>query len=591
MNALTEMAEKTVAQVVVETLAEIGVRHVFGVPSGGWVDYMEALRRTDGIDFVLTTHEGGAGFMAAVCGRLTGVPGVCFGTFGPGATNLSTGVGCAFLDRSPVVALTDEMAESMRARTTQMGIDHQALFAPITKKTTRLELGRVREILLDAAHLAMSERPGPVHIGLPLGLSPEMEAAPGRIDSEATLQTYSPPPPPAAASNDLLEEMVRHFGAAEKPVLAVGLGAVRAGAQEKILAIAEQFSLPIVLTPMAKGMVPESHPCYAGVLFHALSDQVGATHQQADLVLAVGYDPVEFNFEAWMPKVPLVNIDTVAADIDTSTYDLAVDVVGNIGASLQYLLEHRLMEGRVEKGWDLRALAERRRRMFEQLSAHARHSSDGGLPPEDDGFGPRAALDILRDVLPDDGIMTADVGAHLHLIGQRWPTPRPGAQLMTNGWSSMGYAIPAAIAAKLCHPERPVCAVVGDGGFLMTAGELAVAVRERLPIVFVLLADSELALIRIKQERKGNPMYGTPVGGTLAGDGLPATSPTASPVTPPPPASSVFGVPMTRATNAVELESALRAGFAADGPRIVEAIINPEEYEGLVLRNDRGGNS
>jgi acetolactate synthase-1/2/3 large subunit len=308
---------------------------------------------------------------------------------------------------------------------------------------------------------------------------------------------------------------------------------------------------------MAKGMVPEGHASYAGVLFHALSDQVGATHQQADLVVAVGYDPVEFNFEAWMPNVPLVNIDTVAADIDTDVYDVAVDVVGDIAASLDYLLALECGEKERKKDWDLDALADRRRRMFEQLS------------PRGEVFGPRAALDVLRNVLPDEGFMTGDVGAHLHLIGQKWPTPKPLLQLMTNGWSSMGYAIPAAIAAKLCHPDLPVCAVVGDGGLLMTAGELAVAVRERLPIVFVLFADRELALIRIKQEKRGNPIYGTPVGDAQAD-------------------ASLFGVLMTRAASAAEFERALRAGFAADGPTIVEAMIDPGEYDDLVLRNDRG---
>jgi acetolactate synthase-1/2/3 large subunit len=573
------MADKTVAQVVVETLAEIGVRHVFGVPSGGWVDYMEALRRTDGIDFVLTTHEGGAAFMATVCGRLTGVPGVCFGTFGPGATNLSTGVGCALLDRSPVIALTDEMPESMRGRTTQMGIDHQALFAPITKKTTRLEKGLIREILLDAAHVAMSERPGPVHIGLPLGLSREMEVTAGAGNSRAATQAFSPPPPAAAAGNDLLEEMGRLFQAARKPVLAIGLGAVRAGVEEEITALAELYGLPVVLTPMAKGVLQNSHPNYAGVLFHALSDHVGRTHRQADLVVAIGYDPVEFNLEAWMPDAPLLNIDTVAADLDTSKFDLAVDVVGDIATSMYCLLGLDQGEIAVGKDWDQPALNERRRHMFEQLSA----SENAATPKR--GIDPRAALDILREALPGDGIMTADVGAHLHLIGQKWPTPWAGAQLMTNGWSSMGYAIPAAIAAKLCHPQLPVCAVMGDGGFLMTAGELAVAVRERLPIVFVLFTDRELALIRIKQERKGNPAYGTPVGGAPV-EGAAPSAPDARPLAIH--QANVFGVPMTRTSSADEFELSLRAAFEADGPTIVEAIIDPGEYDDLVLRNDRG---
>ena len=163
---------------------------------------------------------------------------------------------------------------------------------------------------------------------------------------------------------------------------------------------------------------------------------------------------------------------------------------------------------------------------------------------------------------------------------------------MTNGWSSMGYAIPAAIAAKLCHPELPVCAVVGDGGFIMTAGELAVAVREKLPIVFVLFADSELALIRIKQQRRGNPVYGTPVGEAL-GEGALAEGSSSVPSRGEEtrPTATVFGVPMIRARNATEFETALRVGFAADGPTIVQAVIDPREYDDLVLRDDRGNAS
>jgi acetolactate synthase I/II/III large subunit len=540
------MAERKVATVVIETLRELGVRHVFGVPSGGWVDYMEALRCTDGIDFVLTTHEGGAAFMADVCGRLGEAPGVCFGTFGPGATNLSTGVGSALLDRSPMIALTDEMAAPMRGRTTQMGIDHQALFRPITKHTTRLDAASVRRTLFDAAALAMSERPGPVHIGLPVGLSGQVAAEEG----PQQLQLADVPAAPPAA----LAEALAVFETASKPVFAVGLGAVRAGLGPQIRELAERFGIPVVLTPMAKGLLSEDHPCYAGVLFHALSDRVAQTHQQADLVVAIGYDPVELNLEVWLPPAPLLNIDTVAVDLDRAAHRLAADVCGDIAATLAAFaaLPPR------RRDWDLAALARRRADMF------------AALRPEATLFGPCAALDILRELLPADGIMSCDVGAHIHLIGQKWPTPGPGLQLMTNGWSAMGFGIPAAIAAKLCRPQATVCAVLGDGGFLMTVGELAVAVREKLKIVFVLLTDNDLALIRIKQERKGNPVYGTPVRaqGTIGGDNL-------------------FGVPVLSADNPADFRAALVRAFAADGPVVVEAVIDSREYDELVLRKDR----
>jgi len=546
-GALMRENERTVAAQVVGALRELGVKYVFGVPSGGWVDYMEALRQAGDIEFVLTTHEGAAGMMADVCGRLGPAPGVCFGTFGPGATNLATGVGEALLDRSPMIALTDEMPASMRGRTTQMGIDHQALFQPLTKKTTRLRADAVRSILFDAARTALQERPGPVHVGLPVGLSAEPAVA-ENLNFEAA-------PAVAPAHKALLEQAAQLFLKSRKPILAVGLGAVRAGVRDAIRQLAEKHGIPVVLTPMAKGMLPEDHPCYGGVLFHALSDIVGQTHAQTDLVIGIGYDPVEFNYESWLPRsAPLVSFDVMPADLDTSNYTLAVNAVGHIGHSLQSLLA--LPANR--KGWDLDALAARRRAIFAKLA------------PSPSGFGPKAALAVLRGVLPDDGIMTCDVGAHTHLIGQLWRTPAPGLQIMTNGWSTMGFGIPAAIAAKLMRPEKQVCAVVGDGGFLMTAGEIATAIRCRLNVVILLLTDNDLALIRIKQEKKGNPIYGTPIRqrGTIGGD-------------------NIFGAPVRSVQDASALREALEWAFATDGPTIVEAIVDSREYDGVVLKKDK----
>ena len=541
------LKDQTVATVFVEALRELGVKYVFGVPSGGWVDYMEALRLADGIEFILTTHEGAAGMMADVCGRLTGKPGACFGTFGPGATNLATGVGGALLDRSPMLAFTDEMPAPMRGRTTQMGIDHQALFRPLTKQTTRLRADAVKSVLFDAARIALEGRPGPVHIGLPVGMSAQ------KADRESI--HFAPPKGPSPADPVLLGRAADLFAKARKPILAIGLGAVQARVQNEIRTLAEKHGIPVVLTPMAKGMLPEDHPCYAGVLFHALSDKVGVTHQQADLVLAVGYDPVEFNYESWMPKsAPLVSFDVEPADIDHECYTLAVDAVGDIGASLSAILALKP----VANDWDLAAMAERRSAMFEKLR------------PSNEGFGPKGALAVLREVLPDDGIMTCDVGAHTHLIGQMWQTPAPGLQIMSNGWSTMGFGLPAAIAAKLNFPEKSVCTVVGDGGFLMTAGELATALRHDVRIVILLLTDNDLALIRIKQQKRGNPIYGTPVRacGTIGGE-------------------NIFGVPVRSARDAVELRKELESAFAADGPVIVEAVVDSREYDDVVLKKDK----
>ena len=383
------MTKKTVATEVVEALRDLGVKHVFGVPSGGWIDYMEAMRKTDGIEFVLATHEGGAGFMADVSGRLSGAPGVCFGTFGPGATNLATGVGSALLDRSPMIALTDEMPAKMRERTTQMGIDHQALFEPITKATTRLTADCPRKIIFEAAHLAQSERPGPVHVGLPQGMSAEI-AGVSRADPKESDTTL-------LASADSLELAAEYLRRAQKPLIVIGLAAVRASLAEPVVAIARSLGAPIVLTPMAKGMLSESHPLYAGVLFHALSDVVAETYGQADSVLAVGYDPIEFNYEQWMPEVPLLNLDTQPVDIDLQEYPDVVDVTGDIATSLAFVASQDLHKGQ----WDLDALADRRTQMFSRMT------------PASTDFGPCSAIEVLRDCFPNEGIMTCDVGAHI----------------------------------------------------------------------------------------------------------------------------------------------------------------------------------
>ncbi|HIE99050.1 MAG TPA: thiamine pyrophosphate-binding protein [Fuerstia sp.] len=510
-----------------------------------WMVYMDALRNK-GIQFVLVSNEASAGFMADVCGRITGVPGVCYGTFGPGATNLTTGVGGALLDRSPLLAFPHEMKESMRGRTAQMGIDHQALFRPLTKWTTRLDAEHVEETILRGVHVATSEQPGPVHIGLPADLGPQT----------AVDETFQPEPPIQLDSPDseLLDKLVAAFSQARKPLLAVGLSAVRSNAQTLLLKIIQQHVIPIVLTPMAKGMVSEHHPSYAGVLFHALSNLVAETHSQADLVIGLGYDPVELNYEDWLPDAPLIHIDTEPADLDKSRFRLECDIVGDMRPALERLAEMP----RVQNDWNFTALAQRRQQMFERME------------PKEGTFGPAAAVTILREILPDNGIMTCDVGAHLHLIGQLWRTPQPGLSLMTNGWSSMGFGIPAAIAAKLCLPDRPVVCVVGDGGFLMMVGEMATAKRLGLPIVFVLFTDHDLSLICIKQEMKDLPSYGT----LLHTDDYDS-------------AKTFFGVPVIPAHDAESYHAALCEAFAADGPVIVEAFVDPQEYRQLVLKGDR----
>lgn len=540
-----------VAQIFAHTLKEIGVRFVFGVPSGNMIDYIEALRKEEGIDFVLVGHESTASFMADVCGRLSGIPGVCFATFGPGATNLSTGVGGALLDRSPLLAFTDEMSDHLLNRTVQMNINHQQLFFPITKWTTRLNAENIEEIILKGSGIASEEIPGSVHIGVPAGLGQiEVSETKSSVDY---LRLEKKRWSPLVAEQILkVKELWKN---SEKPVLAVGLSAVRAGVQNSIIELAEKFQIPVVLTPMAKGMFPEHHPLYAGVLFHALSNIVAETYGEADLVLGIGYDPVEFNYEEWMPEVPLIHFDTKEADVDSSKIREVFNVIGEIENSLKEFLKFDTSENK----WDVNVFKERKAKLFNKLK------------PVSKSFGPLAVVDELRNVLPQNGILTVDVGAHLHLIGQKWQTPEPQKLIMTNGWSSMGFAIPAAMAAKLSQPELPVVAIMGDGGFTMTVGELATVKRLNLKIIFVVIYDNSLSLIRIKQGKKNfDSHYGTDLNEQLKDS-----------------TNHYFGVPVIRATSLHSYKKALNDAFEKERSVVIEAHVNGDEYDALLLQANK----
>jgi acetolactate synthase-1/2/3 large subunit len=453
-----------------------------------------------------------------------------------------------------------------------MNIDHQALFRPITKLTISLNDQAVRKPLLDAACVACSSMSGPVHIGVPSDISqrkaPEEQNQKEYNKKEYYQKDYNQKDYNWAdsilkikgADKNVIEDMKKTFAKAQKPLIVLGLSAVQARLKDHrvnalIIELIEKFKIPVVLTPMAKGMVSQDHPLYAGVLIHALANIVGQTHTQADLIIGIGYDPVEVNYEDWVPNVPIIHINITPADLDTDSFTLAADVVGDIKSSIKSLLTATPLNN----NWDLNALLNRKQKMFESLK-----SVKGS-------FGSLVVLEKLRAILPDDGILTCDVGAHLHLIGQKWFTPEPECLLMTNGWSSMGFSIPAAIAAKLCRPEKNVVCITGDGGFLMMAGEMATAQRLGLHIVFIVLSDKELSLIRIKQKHKNHPTgYGT----TLCEQDCPDSD-------------FFLGVPVFNPKDLSSYEVSLQKAFAMKGPVLIKVSIDNKEYDNLVLRGNK----
>src|SRR5579883_948019 len=532
---------RTNADLIAERLHAAGVRHAFGIPSGQVLAIIDAMRRV-GIEFVLVSHEGAAGFMADVTGRVSGVPGVAVATVGPGATNLTTGIGNAWLDRSPALAITGQVATAQLGRRVQMRLDHQALYRPLTKASFQLAPDSVAPMIDEALALAGAEPPGPVHLDLP----EDVAVLPAQVArSTGACWPHAAEAPPVRDAD--LARVGELLARARRPVAALGFSLYRTRARAALRRFLEAHHLPFVTTNMAKGVVPEDHPLWLGVVGRVRRKTIEDYLAQADLVVGIGYDPVEISYEEWLPPIPFVHVDAEPADVDGSVR-----------------LEHQALGDLDDAVRRLATLPPTRNEWRDADLAAFRAHLEASIRVPGEGFQPWQALDVMRELFPRDGVLACDVGAHTHLVATQWRVTEPETLLVSNGWSSMGYAIPAALAAKLARPERPVAAVMGDGCFLMMAGEMATAARLKLPIPFVVLNDSWLALIKEKQERKH-----------YADSGVEVTEA-------PHPAAEYFGVPARVARTPEEFRAAFAAALRADGPTVVEALVRPEIYSTIL---------
>src|ERR1700740_61176 len=300
------------ADLIVATLKAAGISRGFGIPSGNVLPLMEAMRK-GGIDFVLTAHEGSAGFAADVTARLTGTPGFCLATLGPGATNLATGIGNAWLDRSPLIAITCNLNTDQLGRRIQMWIDHHALFRPITKATLPLRRGEIGATLVEAIRLALSEPQGPVHLDLPedVALAPTNETVP----DVAALAMPAPLPRADAAAIARARELI---AAARRPIAVIGASAMRLPDPDVLRRVVERYGLPFATTTMAKGLIDENHPLSLGCIERACRQVQRAFLRRADLIIGLGHDTIEVEYEAWIGALPLVHIGLEPADVDRS---------------------------------------------------------------------------------------------------------------------------------------------------------------------------------------------------------------------------------------------------------------------------------
>ncbi|MFP4181469.1 MAG: acetolactate synthase large subunit [Thiohalospira sp.] len=464
------------AELFVRCLEREGVEYIFGLPGEENLDVMDALVDSD-IRFVTVRHEQGAAFMADVYGRLTGRAGVCLATLGPGATNLITGVADANMDHAPLVAIAGQASTNRLHKESHQVLDLQNLFRPITKYSSRLLTPAITtEVVRKAFKLAQSEKTGACFIEFPENIA-EMPIE----DEPLTVRQPVAPEPPA----DRVEAAAAAISAANNPIILAGNGVIRSGACEALADFAERMNIPVANTFMAKGAIPFKHPMALGSAGLQAKDYVSCGFDQADLVLCIGYDLVEYHPYLWNPNRSnhLIHIDNTPAEVD-AFYSVDVGVVGDISHSLQRIGE--LATPRA--GRFARPL---RRALIEDMNEHA---EDTRFPVK-----PQKIIWDLRTAMQLDDIAICDVGAHKMWMARMFRAERPNTCLISNGFAAMGIALPGAIGARLARPGVNVVAVTGDAGFLMNAQELETAVRLGVPMVVLVWNDAGYGLIEWKQ--------------------------------------------------------------------------------------------
>ncbi len=469
------------AELIVKCLENEGVEYVFGVPGEENMDLLDALLDSS-IRFVMTRHEQGAAFMADVYGRLTGKAGVCLSTLGPGATNLITGVADANMDRAPVVALTAQADRDRLHKESHQHLDIVTLFRPVTKWNTSLSIPDIiPEAFRKAFKLAQSEKPGATHIEIPEDVA-RMET-----DSAPLLVQWLHP---GGAAPEQLEKAARTISQAARPVVLAGNGVIRGHASGALVRFAERLNIPVATTFMAKGVIPDTHPLALGAIGLQMRDYVNCALAEADVVIAVGYDVVEYAPRSWNAKrnKHIVHVDMSPAEVDAA-YIVQVGVVGDIASALDALAQavtpHAQAYG-----------LEFRQRLHDELEMGRR---DHSFP-----LKPQRILADLRSALADDDIVISDVGAHKLWLARLFPCRQPNTCIISNGFAAMGMAVPGAVAAKLVFPERRAVAVTGDGGFLMNSQELETAARLKTSFVVLVFNDRSYGLIRWKQMQQFN---------------------------------------------------------------------------------------
>jgi acetolactate synthase-1/2/3 large subunit len=532
------------SDLLVKCLEEEGIGYIFGVPGEENADFMMSLEQSSKIKFILTRHEQGAAFMAEIYGRLTGNPAGALGTLGPGATNLITGVADSNMDRAPMLVLTGQGSTDRLHKESHQIMDVVSMFKPVTKwATTILNADTIPEIVRKAVRLARTEKPGAVHIELP--------------EDVASMESTVPPMKPrrfrrSVPDDKIVDQAFEMMRNAKRPIVIAGNGCIRRRASKQLRLMCEQTGIGVVSTFMAKGCVDMDAEYCLYTVGLGSKDRISMAIDDADLVIALGFDMVEYHPQLWNPNgdKTILHADFLPAEIDDN-YHPETELIGDLAHTL-WMINERIGEHGLP-GYDFTLQRQCRDDMATDFAEYKDDATEGAIRPQ-------KALWDAREVMGPDDILLSDVGAHKMWIARHYQCHEPNTCLIPNGFCSMGFALPGAIAASIVFPERRILAICGDAGFLMNVQEMETATRLGSNIVVMVWADNEYGLIAWKQEthfgRHTDLSFGNPDWKMLA---------------------DAFGWHGHYVDKSVDLAGALEAALAERGPSLVVIPIDYRE--------------
>ena len=541
----------------VKCLEEEGVERIFGVPGEENADVMISLNDSK-IDFVLCRHEQAAAFAADAYGRLTGKAGVCLATLGPGATNLVTGLADANMDRAPVVAIIGQGSTKRLHKESHQNMDSVAMMRPISKwSQSILSADNITEVVRKAFKVAVAEKPGVTVIELPEDLA--------KLDVGDTPLTPVKVRRPAA-DHKAIAQAVDLIGKASNPIILAGNGAIRKRAAAQLSRLAQKTGIGVVNTFMGKGAVSmhDEHCLYTMGL--GSGDYNNLAFDDADLVISCGYDLVEYSPSAWNRKnqetKKIIHIDFWEAEVDKD-YQPDVEVVGDLADALWQLNEalNQRFEGKLPL-FDVKKRSDLREKLTQDFAAE---KDDTSIPVK-----PQKILWDVRQVLGDGDILLSDVGAHKMWISRYFQCVEPNTCLISNGFCTMGFAMPGSIGAKIAFPERRVLSISGDAGFMMNVQDLETAVRRKLNIVAMVWEDGEYGLIKWKQQNGFDGKHSD----------LAFTNPDFEAL------ASSFGMWGKKVTSTDQIVPLLEEAFSQEGPALISV---PVDYSENMKLSDRLG--